>query len=173
MGINSPKQSRPGRTIANQRLADGLNKHQAILSMVVVDGVQFTAAQAVSELEEIITAADLAVTSYAAWLAAVQADLQKLASSATFVAGLRQAIMAAFGKQVDVLTDFGLKPRKSVVRTPEQKQEAAAKAKATRAARHTMGKRQRAAITGATAAAAAAASSEPSAPASPSTKSQQ
>src|SRR5271169_4630695 len=100
MGINSPKQSRPARTIANQQLADGLNKHQALLSMVVVDGAQFTAAQAVSELEEIINAADLAVTSYAAWLAAVQADLQKLTSSATFVAGLRQAIMAAFGKQV-------------------------------------------------------------------------
>jgi D-serine deaminase-like pyridoxal phosphate-dependent protein len=169
MGTHSPKQSRPARTIANQKLADGLTKHQAILSMVVVDGAQFTAPQAVSELDEIISAADLAVTSHAAWLAAVQADLQKLSSSATFVAGLRQAVMAAFGKQVDVLADFGLKPRKSVVRTPEQKQEAAAKAKATRAARHTMGKRQRAAITGATAAAAAAASSEPPAPTSPST----
>ena len=170
MGINTPKQSRPRRTVANQKLAEGMDKHQATLKAVVIDGVEYTAAQAVSELEEIIAAAELAVSSHASWLAAVAADLEKLESSANFVSGLRQAIMAAFGKKVDVLVDFGLTPRKSVVLTPEQKQEAAAKAKATRAARHTMGRRQKAAITGVTAAAsatAAGAGAEATPPVSP------
>ena len=131
MGSNTPKKSRPNRTVANQKLVDGLNKHQAILSAMVVNGAPLTTAQVVSHLDEIIAAADLAVTSHAAWQAAVRADLAELKATAAFVAGVRQAILVAFHGQVDVLADFGLTTRKSVVRTPEQKQASAAKARAT------------------------------------------
>jgi hypothetical protein len=62
---------------------------------------------------------------------------------------MRQALLVAFADQVDVLADFGLTGRKTRVVTPEEKVTAAAKARATRAARHTMGKRQKAAIKGA------------------------
>ena len=165
MGTNTPKPNRSSRTNANQKLVDGLNKHQSVLASMVVNGVPLTAAQAVSKLDEIIAAADLAVTSHAAWQAAVKADLAELKATATFVAGVRQAILVAFHGQVDVLADFGLTTRKAVVRTPEQKQEAAAKAKATRAARHTMGKNKKALITGASVSAGAAASPPATAPA--------
>jgi hypothetical protein len=53
------------------------------------------------------------------------------------VSGARQAIKIAFAGHADQLGDFGLEPPK--VRTPltaDQKAEAAAKAKATRAANH-------------------------------------
>jgi hypothetical protein len=165
MGTNTPKPNRSSRTNANQKLVDGLNKHQSVLASMVVNGVPLTAAQAVSKLDEIIAAADLAVTARAAWLAAVTADITERTSTATFVAGVRQAILVAFHGQVDVLADFGLTTRKAVVRTPEQKQEAAAKAKATRAARHTMGKNKKALITGASVSAGAAASPPATAPA--------
>ena len=176
MGKNTPKPSRSSRTVANQKLVDGLNKHQALITQLVVNGAQLTTAQVVSQLDQIVAAADLAVTSHAAWQAAVKADLAELRATAAFVAGVRQAIMVAFNGQVDALADFGLTARKAVVRTPEQKQEAAAKAKATRAARHTKGSKQKAAITGVTAAAAAAPAAippvAPAAPASPSNTSQ-
>jgi hypothetical protein len=44
---------------------------------------------------------------------------------------------------VDALATFGLTPRKPRVVSPEARVAAAAKAKATRAARHTMGKKQK------------------------------
>ena len=166
MGSNTPKQNRPSRTVANQKLVDGLNKHQAVLGSMVVDGVQLTASQVVSKLGEIIVTANQAVTAHASWQAAVKADIAERKSTATFVAGVKQAILVAFHGQVDVLADFGLTARKAVVRTPEQKQAAAAKALATRKARHTMGSKQKAQVTGATAAAGAAAP-PPAAPAAP------
>jgi hypothetical protein len=55
----------------------------------------------------------------------------------------------AFGSQLDTLVAFGLTARAKHVATSEEKLAATAKAKATRAARHTMGSRQRAAIKGA------------------------
>ena len=49
----------------------------------------------------------------------------------------------------DTQAHFGFAPRKKAVKTAETKANAAAKARATRAARHTMGSEQKKAITGA------------------------
>jgi hypothetical protein len=165
MGTNTPKPSRPSRTLSLQQLIAGLNKHQATFTSAMVDGAQLTTAQVVSKLGEILTTSNLVVTTHASWQAAVKADLAERVNTATFVSGVRQAILVAFNGQVDVLADFGLTQRKPRVLTPAQKQAAAAKAKATRAARHTMGKKQKAQITGATAPAGAAAPPPATAPA--------
>jgi len=87
----------------------------------------------------------------------VVADAAEHARTRTATAGLRQAMMVAFGAQLDTLADFGLAPRKARVQTPDQKIAATAKAKATREARHTLGKVQRSKITGAHPAGASAA----------------
>jgi hypothetical protein len=47
-----------------------------------------------------------------------------------------------------VLADFGFAPPKAATRTPEEKAAAAAKAKATREARHTLGKSQKKTVKG-------------------------
>jgi hypothetical protein len=167
MGSNTPKPSRSNRTLALQKLVDGLNKHQATFASVMVNGSQLTTAQVVSKLGEILTTSHEVDTAHASWQAAVKLDLAERANTATFVSGVRKAILVAFNGQVDVLADFGLTERKPRVLTPEQKQAAAAKAKATRAARHTMGKKQKAQITGANAPAAAAAPSPAPIPAPP------
>jgi hypothetical protein len=68
----------------------------------------------------------------------------------TFEAALVTFVRAAFGSSPDVLADFGLHPPK--VRAPltvEAKTAAAAKRKATRAARHTQGAKQKAKVKGA------------------------
>jgi hypothetical protein len=60
---------------------------------------------------------------------------------------LKDAVIAYFGKGNPLLTQFGIKPRgKARVLTPEQKMLRTAKLRATRAARHTMGSRQKAAV---------------------------
>jgi hypothetical protein len=62
---------------------------------------------------------------------------------ATFVKG-------TFGNSPEVLADFGIRPRKAPAPlTAEQKAVAVEKRKATRAARHTMGKNQRKGVKGA------------------------
>ena len=60
------------------------------------------------------------------------------------MAALVVFVKAAFGKSPDVLADFGLQPKKtSTPLTIDQKAAAAAKRAATRAARHTMGTKQK------------------------------
>ena len=161
MGSNLPKSNRSSRTRASQQLADGLNKHQARIKQMVIDGETLTTAQVVSRIEESIAIADHAVEAKAAWLAAAIADVLSRKSMNPFNAKVRAIVLAAFSKEIDVLADFGLTNRKVPELTPEQRQAAVAKAKATRKARHTMGKRQKAAITGETAAAEAAVGSQP------------
>jgi hypothetical protein len=72
--------------------------------------------------------------------------------------------LVAFAGSIDTLADFALKARKPrTPLTPEQKAAAVAKAEATRAARHTMGPKQKAAIKGTVPATAPA--TQPAAPA--------
>ncbi len=61
---------------------------------------------------------------------------------------MKQTLLVFYAGQVQTLTDFGLTARKTPVVSPETMVAAAAKAKATRAARHTLGKKQKAKITG-------------------------
>jgi hypothetical protein len=62
---------------------------------------------------------------------------------------LRRVILAAFGNSTEALADFGLTPPKArAPRTAEQKAAAAAKLRATRAARGTASKKQKAAVKG-------------------------
>jgi hypothetical protein len=95
-----------------------------------------------------VAAAKATETTRAAWLAAVQASQTEQATTKAFVSVFKQVVLAAFAGQVDTLADFGLTPRKARVVAPDVQVAAAAKAKATRAARHTMGPNQKAAIRG-------------------------
>jgi len=71
---------------------------------------------------------------------------------------LKQSLQNQAGGDMALLSDYGLTPRKPTgVRTPKVNVAAADKAFATRAARHTMGSKQKLKITGATVAAAATA----------------
>ena len=110
---------------------------------------------AVAVLQSRVGAATQVLLSRAAYLADVKAaDAEESATAAT-VSGLVEAIYVAFGEDPAALADFGLPVRKKASMTPAQHLAAGAKAKATRAARHTMGPKQKLAITGAAPAAAA------------------
>jgi hypothetical protein len=166
MGSNTPKKNRTLETIADQTLADGLVKHAVALPTLAIAGTSVTTNSIVTTLQSRMASAKTVLSTRATWQAAVQADIALRDKTNPFVAGLKQAILVAFAGQVDVLADFGLTSRKPRVLTPDAKLAAVTKAKATRAARHTMGSKQKAAIKGAVPPATPVAS----APATPDTK---
>jgi hypothetical protein len=148
MSVNS-KASRPSRQVADQKLMDGVNKHETTLPPLLIGGASITPTDIRTTLQARIATANTAVSTRATWQAAVKADIDERAKTQTFVSGLRQALKVAFADSIEALADFGLTPRKvPAVRTPEEKAQATAKAKATRAARHTMGTKQKAQIKG-------------------------
>jgi hypothetical protein len=148
MGNNTPKKNRTDETLADQALIDGFGKHTAAIPSIVIGGVVRTAAELVATVQSRVDASKDVVSTKASWLAALHAETTLRDATAEFVSGVRRCILVAFAGQVDTLADFGLTPRKLRVDTPEQKLASAAKARATRAARHTMGSRQKAAIKG-------------------------
>ena len=163
MGTNTPKNNRKDETAAWQHLIDGLNKHASTITSIVIAGASMTTKDIIGSLQSRIDSAKAAQSTRATWQAAVQADRDDRDKTKTFVSGLKQALLVAFVGQIDTLADFGLTGRKPRFATPQEKLAAAAKAKATREARHTMGKNQKAAIKG-TVAPTAPAPAVPSAP---------
>jgi hypothetical protein len=146
--MTTKKNNRTQQQTSDQELIAGLTKHQPTLSSLVIGGTSFKTADLNGILQTRIDAATKAVTARATWQAAVKADIEERTKTKTFVSGLRQALQVAFAGSIEALADFGLKPRKARVTTPEQKAAAAAKAKATRIARHTMGPKQKAQVKG-------------------------
>jgi hypothetical protein len=133
-----------------EQLVAGTNKHFATVNEVKVASVSYTPSQATTQLQAIATLrndVDAAKASLKARLAAEKADLPALR---IFLDAYVAFVKAAFSASPDVLADFGLRPKKA--RTPltvEEKAAAAAKRKATRAARHTMGTKQKKGVKGA------------------------
>jgi hypothetical protein len=148
MGSNIPKKNRIDQTAAEQTLIDGLNKHATVIPSIVINGASVTTKDIVATMQSRIDTAKAAQSTRATWQTAVQADHAERDKTKTFVSGLKQALLVAFAGQVDTLADFGLTGRKVRVVSPEEKLAAAQKAKATRAARHTMGSKQKSAIKG-------------------------
>jgi hypothetical protein len=148
MSANS-KVNRPSRQTADQKLIDGVNKHESTLPALLIGGASITPTDIRTTLQARIATANTAVSTRATWQAAVKADIDERAKTQTFVSGLRQALKVAFADSIEALADFGLTPRKvPAARTPEEKAQATAKAKATRTARHTMGTKQKAQVKG-------------------------
>jgi hypothetical protein len=140
----------------DQALIDGLVKHAATFATLLVAGRTVMTPDVVTLLQARIAAIKLTIATRATYMASVAAAHAQIASTAAVVSGVRQTLKIAFAGQFETLADFGLKPRKAPTpRTPEQKAASNAKAEATRKARHTMGPKAKARITGATAAAAA------------------
>jgi hypothetical protein len=124
----------------------GLLKHFAGKTLTL-NGAEVQVADVTTTLngyEPQVTATAAAET---AWKAQVQAeDTMETTVVDPLMLALGNAVRAAFGVSSPTLNDFGVAPRKPRVRTAEEKAASAAKSKATRALRNTMGKRQKAAI---------------------------
>jgi hypothetical protein len=121
-------------------LIAGIQKHLGTTS-ITVDSTTYTSANVVTMLEGRVTASNALVAATAAFHAAVQANQDPVLTA--FILKLTQAIRIMYASSPAVLADFGIAPPKTRVVTPETKVLAAAKAKATRKARNTMGSVQK------------------------------
>jgi hypothetical protein len=146
MATTADATNRPRQQADEQKMIDGFNKHGQTINTLLVRGTTYKPADIVIILQARLATAKAVDSARSTWQAAVAADRDERAKTKTFVSGIRQALLVAFADSIDVLADFGLSPRKKAVVSPETRAAAAVKAKATREARHTMGKKQKAKI---------------------------
>jgi hypothetical protein len=142
------------------KLVTGVQQHfiPGNVSLTVA-GVTYTPAQVIATIDSRVTATDSTTTARAA-LAKLVADAAAIKKQTQpIVNAVKQVALIMYANQPDVLTAFGLAPKKvPVPLTLAQKAERAAKAKATRAARNTMGPKAKAKVKGTATPAATAAS---------------
>ena len=148
MGSNTPN-NRLEETTADQTLIDGLINIASTIPSFVVGGATVPTKDIVTTLQARLDTAKATESARATWRTAVQADRDERAKTKTLVSVIKQTLLQFFAGKTDTLATFGLTPRKPRAVKPAGKVVAAAKAKATRAARHTMGKNQKAKIVGA------------------------
>jgi hypothetical protein len=143
------KTSNENRKSSDLQLIEGTHKHLEKGWSLVVAGTKYTHSQIVDLLQSRADAVQAAATARAAWAGARAHDEALSGQTAHVVQALRQTLRVMFSQAPEVLAEFGLSPRKSRrTLTAAEKVLKEAKAKATREARHTMGKRQRLAIHG-------------------------
>jgi hypothetical protein len=145
---NTPKNNRTEATAADQHLMDGFNDPASTITSLLIVSVTVQKPDIVATLQSRIDSRKTVESTRAAWQTAVQADRALELKTNPFVAALRGSLLASFAGNITMLAKFGLTPRQKPVMTPEVKVAAAAKAKATRAARHTVGPNVKAKIKG-------------------------
>jgi hypothetical protein len=104
--------------------------------------------QLIAQFQGFVTSAENTKSSNQAWRADVQAERAEAAQVAPLRAGVKSILQAKLGRSSAQLLTYGFNPAKIPVRTPAEKTAAAAKAKATRAARGTKGSQQKLQVTG-------------------------
>jgi hypothetical protein len=131
----------------NQIIA-GITKDLKTVSSLVLAGTTYTPVTLIALIQSRINLINQVAASRAAWLDQVK-QLEELDTQVHAVEmGLKQYVFNAFGKTSPQLADFGWTLKQRTPLTTEQKQQAVAKRDATRAARGTMSKKQKAAIHG-------------------------
>ena len=132
-----------------QKLIAGTQKHLSNVSSLTLESGNLTPTQIESSLQTIVNlraAVNDAKAATQAKLAAEQAQMPQLQS---LMAALVAYVRTAYSKSPDVLADFGVQPKKAKAPlTVGQQAAAAAKRAATRAARHTMGSKQKKSVKG-------------------------
>jgi hypothetical protein len=127
----------------------GIKKHYANVASLTVAGVSHTPAEITASLQTFVDLRQSVNDARAALRSKVAAESAQSPALRSFMSALVTVVKGTLGPSPDVLADFGLVPNK--VRTPltiEQKAAAAAKRKSTRAARRTMGPKQRSEVKG-------------------------
>ncbi len=134
--------------LAKQLIA-GVEKRLTGTTQVALLGTSFTPAEITTKLQSLVTLRDDVDAAKAATRAKLAAESAAAKSLRTFMSALMTYVKAAYAGSPDALADFGISPKAREPLTVEAKAAVVAKGKATRAARHTMGKQQKKAIKGA------------------------
>jgi hypothetical protein len=168
------KVSKGGLVATAQKLSAATSKHLTSGTQVALLGSTFTPDQVTSQLQVLVTLRDNVNAAQSSLKAAVAAEAAQTPALRSFITAYESYARAAFGSSPDVLNDFGLTRKSRTPLSAETTLAAVAKRASTRAARHTMGPKQKLAVKGdvtgvtvTTTHAPAPAASEPSSPPAP------
>jgi hypothetical protein len=139
--------AKPTRSDRNRTMIAGAQKHLSATPTITLDGQTLTLAALIKFLQDEIDTAGAALVAEGTFHDAVAAEHAATAAGEPVFRALRAFVLNLFTGQTDVLADFGITVIARQVPTAATKAAAALKAKATRAARGTGGKRQKAKIT--------------------------
>jgi hypothetical protein len=143
----------PNKTTAlarNQKISEGVDKYFSKVKSLTVGGDEYTP----KSLMAVLTAENDASSAVDSTRAQLEDQVVTHRTAKVKAAALRSAlkvyILGTYGKKaVQMLGDFGMSaPKGTGKRTVDEKVKAVAQNLATRAARHTMGKKQKEAIVG-------------------------
>ncbi len=143
-----PRKSRVEKVSRYQALVNGLEKHFARMVPLVIGGKEWKKEELIGFLEKYEGAMTAAHAAEAEYLAAVDREKTIDIETEEIAKCLLGLVRAGFGHDVEALADFGTAPFKKAVKSAEVKARAADRLRATRAARHTMGPKQKAKIKG-------------------------
>jgi hypothetical protein len=132
-----------------EQLIAGTRQDFANVASMAFAGTTYTPAQVLTSLQTLIDLRDAVDAAKKVAATKVAAEKAQAPSLRKFMSAYVTFVKATFGDQPDVLAHFGLAPRKAATPlTVEEKTAAAAKRKATRDARHTLGPKQKKDIKG-------------------------
>jgi hypothetical protein len=134
--------------VTAQQLIAGTSKHLSSTTPVALLGGSFTADQITSKLQTLVSLRSDVDAAKATAKAKIANEAAQTPALLAFMSALESFVKAAFGSSPDVLADFGMTPKSRAQLTVEAKAAAVAKRAATRAARHTMGPKQKKGIKG-------------------------
>ena len=133
--------------VAKQLIA-GTQKHLASMTQVPLVGGSFTPSQVTSTLQSLVNLRSDVDASRATTKAKIANEATQMPALRAFMSAFESFLKGAFGSSPDVLADFGITRKARAPITLEAKTAAAAKRASTRAARHTMGPKQKLAVVG-------------------------
>jgi hypothetical protein len=125
-----------------RKVLSGMGKHLQNVPGLTIAQVVHQVAELQARIQKDIDLSDATDQSKAAWLTEVQKERSSHKDIDPLLRGIKQYVLLTWGDAKDAsstLEDFGYAPRKPMTTKPSTKVTAAAKAKATRTARHTMG----------------------------------
>jgi hypothetical protein len=157
------KKSKADRSDRNRKMITGMQKHFAGAAAFVLKSVSYPPATIVKVLQGSIDGADATATAAATFHKATATEREANKVGDALYLGLKTYLTNQYALQPDVLADFGIEIANRQSPDATTVAEAVAKRADTRAVRHTMGKRQKAAVKGTS----ESKGTTPAAPASP------
>jgi len=158
MGLNKNKTTRQN---SNRKIVGAIKKH--LSGSVTLAGVKYTPAKLAQMFQQGIEVGDATDAANKVWRVAVAKERAMTQELSGVQTSLRNHVSALYGEASTEFAAFGFAPKVVTKVAVAKKAAAVKKSEATRAARHTMGKRQKEEITGETSPAVDA-STTPTAP---------
>jgi hypothetical protein len=144
------RNNRTSRVAGDQHLIDGLKKHFPKGVSFTVAGKKYTLSQVVSLLQARIDATRSTSVAQEAWISTAEAERTMISETHPVLEGVRATLLTTLDPSQVPLSDFGIAPRRTAATlTTKEQGDRITKWRATREARHTLGRKQKAKIKGA------------------------